>query len=151
MSVQKIASEAKLRIDEIEARYPRFWTDLGVNDVVVILRIVSEAFNSINQLARECTDVDESRLLTHEQLNNIMGLFSELQDNFFPMAHTDAPLGALKIINAVRSRELWSLQEEISLRLFQRVDYISSLYDQARAESQDLRHINEEMNRVLNP
>lgn len=53
MSIQKIASTAKDRFDEIEARFPRFWSDLSVNGVSAVLRIVSEAFHSLNQLARE--------------------------------------------------------------------------------------------------
>ena len=118
MSVQKIAATAKDRLDEIEARWPTFWSDLSVNEVSAVLRIVSDAFESLNQLARESADAEESKLLTPKQMGHILGLFGELQDNFFPMAHTQAPLSDLKIINGPESQQLLSIQKYGMERLY---------------------------------
>ena len=52
MSIQKIASLTKNQINELEARSENFWSNQGVNEVSAILRIVSEAFGSLNHLAR---------------------------------------------------------------------------------------------------
>jgi hypothetical protein len=99
MTIHNIAVAAKNHLDELEERSPRFWNDLGVDEVAAILRLISNAFFSMNQLASEASDIDKSKILSGVQLEKIMCLLSELTDNFFPMAHTQDHLGNLKIIN----------------------------------------------------
>jgi hypothetical protein len=158
MSIQEIVSTAKAQLDEIEARSPRFWTDLGVDEVSVVLRIVGESFRSINQLARESDGADESKLLTQEQLRNVLGLLNDLGDNFFPMAHTQEPLGALKIINGEEANRLDSFQERsidgLSARmrtLSEIINETSNLLNDTQAEINNLKRFQEQMHQVLNP
>ena len=141
MSIQKIAATAKDRLDEIEARCPTFWSDLSVNEVSGVLQIVSDAFESLNQLARESADAEESKLLTPKQMKHILCLFGELHENFFPMAHTQAPLDDLIIINGRKSEELL---------LFQRYG-IERLSREIEDRITELEWSNEEMKRVFNP
>jgi hypothetical protein len=158
MSVQEIAVNAKNRLDEFEARSPRFWTNLGVGEVSAVLRIVGEAFRLLDQLARESDGADESTLLTQEQLRNILGLLNDLGDNFFPMAHTQEPLGALKIINGEEANRLDSFQERSIDGLSARMRTLSEIINETlhllndtQAEINNLKRFQEQMHQVLNP
>lgn len=130
MSLEQICNSTKCRLDDIEGRIPNFWKNLNVYDVAVILRIVSEQFAAVHDLAKNNKDFDQHKMLSQEQMQNIMDLFQELTDNFFPMAHTSDRLGNLRIINYLHFRDLWAMQRE-------------SIYN--------LTNSNEMMERVLNP
>ena len=151
MSIQEIVSTAKAQLDEIEARSPRFWTDLGVDEVSVVLQIVGESFRSINQLARESDGADESKLLTNEQIQNILGLLGWLEDTFFPMAHTQERLGHLKIINGEDGNRLHSFQEHSFNNLSEQIRIMSLLLKEMKREFNDLKESHEQMRTVLNP
>jgi hypothetical protein len=130
MSLEQICNSTKCRLDDIEGRVPNFWNNLNVYDVAVILRIVSEQFAAVYDLAKDNEDFDQRKIISQEQMQNIMGLFQELTDNFFPMAHTSDRLGNLRIINLSHLSELWAMQRE-------------GIYTLTRS--------NEMMERVLNP
>jgi hypothetical protein len=151
MSIEKIASSAKNQLDELEARSENFWSGQGVNEVSAILKIVSRAFHSLNHLARESSSADLSSLLSDEQLNNILGLFNELEDNFFPMAHTSAPLGSLKIIDAQKGNKLLSYQQEDIHMLENFLRMLSDSLNQMEKVSTNLKKTNERLRDVLNP
>jgi len=151
MSIQKIVSSVKIQVDELEARFPRFWTDLSVNDVSAVLRIVSETFYSLHRLARESDGADESKFLTQEQLQRILGLFGELENNFFPMAHTQERLGRLKIINGEEGNRLHSFQEHSICKLSEQIRIMSLLLKEMQREFNDLKESREQMRTVLNP
>jgi hypothetical protein len=101
MSIQQIAASAKSSIDVLEERVPNFWSNLGVNEVSTILRIVSFAFLSMDRLARE-KQSNEAQLMSDEQLKKIIELMDDLADNFFPMAHTQEPYQNLRIVSFSR-------------------------------------------------
>ena len=103
MSIQQIAASAKSSIDDLEERVPNFWSNLGVNEVSAILRIVSFAFLSMDRLARE-KQSNEAQLMSDEQLKKISELMDDLADNFFPMAHTQEPYQNLRIVSYQRFR-----------------------------------------------
>jgi hypothetical protein len=112
MSLEKIYEATKTELDDIEQRAPRFWIDLSASEAAFILRIVSEQFYAVHKLLKESGGLDEKKLLSQEQMQNIMGLFQELVDNFFPMAHTSDPLGNLRIINYTQLREILLIQKQ---------------------------------------
>jgi hypothetical protein len=64
-------------------------------------------------------------------VDKILSILSELIDNFFPMAHTDRPLGQLKIVDLEKIRE---------------IEYI--LNGLRRAEEEKLM-LNHELSRIL--
>ena len=49
---------------------------------------------------------DSEAFLSKSEIAKIDNLFRELGDNFFPMAHTTAPLRVLKIVNARQYEDL---------------------------------------------
>ena len=104
MSLQKICEAAKSELDSIDEEYPRFWSNLSPNDVSVVLRIVSTYFYSAHKLALEDENIDNSKIPSQQQVKEIMGLFQELQDNFFPMAHSIKSLGKLRIVDSEEIR-----------------------------------------------
>ena len=112
MSLEKIYEATKTELDDIEQRAPRFWIDLSASEAAFILRIVSEQFYAVHKLLKESGELDEKKLLSQEQMQNIMGLFQELVDNFFPMAHTSDPLGNLRIINYEHLHEILLIQQQ---------------------------------------
>jgi hypothetical protein len=151
MSLEKICNSTKSRLDEIEERFPTFWNNLNADDVVVILRIVSEQFSAVHDLVRENEDIDQKKILSQEQMQKIMGLFQELSDNFFPMAHTQEPLGRLKIINGEEGNRLHSFQEHSIGNLSEQIRIMSLLLKEMQREFNDLKESREQMRTVLNP
>jgi hypothetical protein len=88
-------------------------------------------------------------------MSNVMGLFQELVDNFFPMAHTQEPLGALKIINGEEANRLDSFQERsidgLSARmrtLSEIINETSNLLNDTQAEINNLKRFQEQMHQV---
>ncbi len=103
MTVQEIASAAKHHIDDLEGRAPNFWSNLGVDEISAILRVVTHVFSSMHSLARQ-GQPDSSHLLTDEQMQKVVALMDDLADNFFPMAHTQEPYQNLRIVSYQRFR-----------------------------------------------
>ena len=158
MSLEKIYEEAKNDLDDIERRCPNFWNNLTASDVSVILKIVSQQFFATHNLLKKSDDFDREKLLSQEQMSNVMGLFQELVDNFFPMAHTQEPLGRLKIINGEEGNRLDSFQERsidgLSARmrtLSEIINETSNLLNDTQAEINNLKRFQEQMHKVLNP
>jgi hypothetical protein len=151
MSLEKIYEEAKIDFDDIEQRIPRFWNDLSTCDVAAILRIVSDQFFAVHNLLEKNKDFDRHKLLSQEQMLNIMGLFQELVDNFFPMAHTQERFGRLKIINGEDGNRLHSFQEHSIDRLSEHMRMMSALLNEMQREFNDLKQSHEEFRTVLNP
>jgi hypothetical protein len=128
MSIQQISASAKSSIDDLEERAPNFWSNLGVNEVSAILRIVSFAFLSMDRLARE-KQSNEAQLMSDEQLKKIIELMDDLANNFFPMAHTREPYQNLRIVSFSRfqliiernARDIDELQE-----LLQQIDHLKN-------------------------
>jgi hypothetical protein len=119
---------------------------------------VSEQFAAVHDLVRKNEGIDQEKLFSQEQMQNIMGLFQELTDNFFPMAHTQEPLGLLKIINGEEANRLDSFQERsidgLSARmrtLSEIINETSNLLNDTQAEINNLKRFQEQMHQVLNP
>lgn len=74
-------------------------------------------------------------------MEHILCLFSELHENFFPIAHTQAPLDDLIIINGRKSQKLLAFQEHC----------IARLREETKASITGLKMISEKMPKVLNP
>lgn len=60
---------------------------------------------------------DSEAFLSKSDIEKISGLFKELGDNFFPMAHTTAPLSSLKIVNAYEYGNLNNRVEDFLLNI----------------------------------
>jgi hypothetical protein len=151
MSFERIYEVAKKDLDNIEQRFPTFRNNLNADGVVIILRIVSEQFSAVHDHIRENEGIDQEKLFSQEQMQNIMGLFQELTDNFFPMAHTQERLGRLKIINGEEGNRLHSFQEHSIGNLSEQIRIMSLLLKEMQSEFNDLKESREQMRTVLNP
>ena len=151
MTIQNIAAAAKNYLDELEERSPRFWDDIGTDQVAAILRLISNVFFSMNQLAKETHDIDKSKMLNDVQLEKIMGILSELTDNFFPMAHTQDKLGNLRIINYRESVSVMNEREQATHEMLDYLRHIKYLNDQVNNLVDQLNKNSERMNQILNP
>ena len=144
MSLQKICEAAKSELDSIDEEYPSFWSNLAANDVSAVLRIVSTYFYSVHKLALEDENIDNSKIPSQQQVKEIMGLFQELQDNFFPMAHSIKSLGKLRIVDSEEIRYVELGNRALIERLTHGVSTIKS-------EINSLESNNELLARLFNP
>ena len=85
---------------------------------------------------------DSDAFLSKSEISKISGLFKELGDNFFPMAHTTAPLRDLKIVNARAYDNLTYRVEALLLN-------ITNSSEIALAESIEMNERNIRLNREL--
>ena len=85
---------------------------------------------------------DSDAFLSKSEISKISGLFKELGDNFFPMAHTTAPLRDLKIVNARAYENLTYRVEALLLN-------ITNNSEIALAESIEMNERNIRLNRKL--
>ncbi len=151
MTIQNIAAAAKNYLDELEERSPRFWSDLGVDEVAAILRLISNVFFSMNQLASEAGNIDRSRILSDVQLEKIMSLLSELTDNFFPMAHTQDSLGNLRIVNYREFVLIKRMHDDHMHQMHDCLNHIKDLSNHANNLHYQLTQNSERIDQILNP
>jgi hypothetical protein len=150
MSIQEIAASTKSWIDDLEERVPNFWSNLGVNEVSAILRIVSFTFLSMDKLARE-GHPNEAQLISEDQLQKIIELMDDLSDNFFPMAHTQEPYQNLRIVSFRKfqlilerhAHDVGMLQE-----LLQQIDHLKGTVVR---KIEDIEDNAERLHEVFNP
>ena len=98
-------------------------------------------------------------LLSVKEVTKIDNLFRELGDNFFPMAHTTAPLRELKIVNALHYEDLNARLEYLIINHAEH--YENNLATSIETKERDirlnreliaeLRNLREEIRIVLNP
>ena len=149
MSLEKIYEVAKKDLDNIEQRFPTFWNNLNADDVVLILRIVSEQFSAVHDLVRENEGIDQEKLFSQEQMQNVMGLFQELTNNFFPMAHTTEPVLGLRILNDRELNQLWRFQKNDIERFDQTLESVQSAVDQLNTRFMEMNNADESMINLL--
>lgn len=104
-------------------------------------------------------DPDSVAFLSENDKTKIDNLFRELGHNFFPMAHTDAPLRNLKIVNALQ-------YEDLNTRVNYLITNYAEHYENNMATSiemkerdirlnreliAELRNLREEIRTLLNP
>lgn len=70
---------------------------MGPDDLAYFLRIFREISNSLFEILRDDTGLATNRL-SDDEMRKVDGVFAELANNFFPMAHTNRPLAELQII-----------------------------------------------------
>ena len=145
MSLEKIYEVAKKDLDNIEQRFPTFWNNLNADDVVVILRIVSEQFAAVHDLVRENEGIDQEKLFSQEQMQNIIGLFQELTNNFFPMAHTTEPVFGLRILNDRELNKLWRFQKNDIEVFDQKLKSVQFAADQLNTRFIEMNNADESM------
>jgi len=149
MNLEKICNSTKSRLDEIEERFPNFWNNLNADYVVVILRIVSEQFAAVHDLVRENEDIDQKKLLSQEQIQNIMSLFQELTNNFFSMARTTEPVLGLRILNDRELNQLWCLQKNDIEVFDQKLEFVQFAADQLNTRFMEMNNEDESMINLL--
>jgi len=102
---------------------------------------------------------DSDAFLSKSEITKISGLFKELGDNFFPMAHTTAPLRDLKIVNA-RAYEnlnyrvenfLMNVTDNCEVTLASSIEMNERNIRLNRELIAELRDLREDMGPILNP
>lgn len=149
MSLEKIYEVAKKDLDNIEQRFPTFWNNLNADDVVLILRIVSEQFAAVHDLVRKNEGIDQEKLFSQEQMQNVMGLFQELMNNFFPMAHTTEPVFGLRILNDRELNQLWRFQKNDIEHFYQSLESVQVAVDQLNTRFMEINNSDESMINLL--
>jgi hypothetical protein len=81
--------ELLIRVSDSRAMTP--------SDVACFLGIFREISNPLFKTLSDNSSLAPHRL-SDEEIRTIDGVFAELADNFFPMAHSNKPLGALQIV-----------------------------------------------------
>ena len=71
---------------------------MNVDDISGVLRRIESILHGYIEFLNNHEDVLEENKITENQSMFFQYFLSELSDNFFPMAHTQAPLRNLKII-----------------------------------------------------
>jgi hypothetical protein len=112
-----------------------------VHKISSIIRVVAQTFEDLHTRSDNSSNAAELLMLSERQMRDIMGVLYELIQNFFPMAHTNAPLQELRILN----------EKELNERL-QEIDYITN---QMQIRNQDMynhaAHFIRELKNITNP
>jgi hypothetical protein len=150
MSVEQIASSAKRQIDDLEGRVPRFWSNLTVDEISAVLRVVTHVFSSMHSLAKQGQS-DNSQLLSDVQTQKVVALMDDLADNFFPMAHTCEPYQNLRIVSFTRFQsviEKNAYDIDVLQELMQQIERLQS---NVNSRLEEIESNAERLHEVFNP
>jgi hypothetical protein len=117
----------------------------------VLLKYVAYSNKQIEQ--------DSDAFLSKNEITKIDNLFRELGDNFFPMAHTSAPLSRLKIVNSYEYENLNNRTENFLIKVTNNceINLATSIEMNERNIRlnrellDELKNLREEIRIVLNP
>ena len=140
MEIQKIAIDLRSNIDHImqsEDRNNVFGAAFLIDKINVFFRHYISYFNQKNL---ENSDLQ----FTNQQIAYLDSMLSELSGNFFPMDHTNAPLGALQITNREEINSELQTIENLHRHMEHLLRDIGQLVKQA-AEAED------RLNQLANP
>jgi hypothetical protein len=106
-------------------------------DVALFLSISSEALINYIRNSNEQLAEDDPGYINTIAIEKIRSIFSELSNNFFPMAHTNGPLEQLKIIDREQIHQIRNTFNEFR-----------AIEEARRYQSENLRRIDEERLRL---
>ena len=111
--------------------------DLSPMQIAEFLDICRRSLCEYIRHANEQLGVDSEAYIPAKELQSINSVFSELSDNFFPMAHYNGPLRDLQIVDKLEF-----------LRIKRSLEYMENISNTANEISKELR---DAIQRLINP
>ena len=120
--------EIGIELNEALGQFERGAHNMCPDEVALFLRASSEAL--VNYIRNSNVQLGEGAMgyVPTIEIEKIQSVFQELADNFFPMAHTNRPLGELRIFEIdkirmiemflVRSNDLEASRRDLNERFF---------------------------------
>ena len=100
MGLQQIGTE----LNEALSQFELGAHNMSPDEVALFLRISSEALVNYIRSSNDQLGEDAMGFVPPVEIDKIYFIFRELIDNFFPMAHTNRPLGELRIFEMDKIR-----------------------------------------------
>jgi len=155
MEIEYISAQLK----ESSQRFDRETLSMGPYDTANFLLLCGEILLKYVEYSNKQIEPDSQAFLSKSDISKIDGLFRELGNNFFPMAHTDAPLRNLRIVNVQQFENLNNRIENFFMNSIQASEDIFrtniSINERNIAVSHamldDLQNLREQIRDVLNP
>ena len=91
-------------------RYDGETLSMGPYETANLLLLCGEILLKYIEYSNKQIEPDSQAFISKSDISKVDDLFRELGNNFFPMAHTQAPLDDLIIINGRKSEELLLFQ-----------------------------------------
>jgi len=115
MTIEYISAQLK----EESQRFGRDTLSMGPYDTANFLLLCGEILLKYVEYSNQQIEPDSQAFLSKSDISKIDNLFRELGNNFFPMAHTDAQIRYLKIVNAQQYEGLNERIENVFMNLAQ--------------------------------
>ena len=140
-------------------RFSRETLSMGPYETANFLLLCGEILLKYVEYSNKQLEPDSQAYLSESDISKIDDLFQELGHNFFPMAHTEAPIRNLKIVNAQQYENLNERVENVFMH-FTRVSKIIMAANievnernigLSREMLDDLQNLREQIRDVLNP
>ena len=155
MTIEYISAQLK----EESQRFSRETLSMGPYDTANFLLLCGEILLKYVEYSNKQLEPDSQAFLSKSDITKIDGLFRELGDNFFPMAHTDAPIRNLKIVNALQYENLNERVQNVFMNLTQvsetilatNIDINQRNIALSHEMLDDLQNLRTEIRDVLNP
>ena len=155
MEIEYISAQLK----ESSQRYDRETLSMGPYDTANFLLLCGKILLKYVEYSNKQLEPDSQAFLSKSDITKIDGLFRELGDNFFPMAHTDAPRRNLKIVNALQYENLNERVQNVFMNLTQvsetilatNIDINQRNIALSHEMLDDLQNLRTEIRDVLNP
>jgi hypothetical protein len=155
MTIEYISAQLK----EESQRFERDTLSMGPYDTANFLLLCGEMLLKYVEYSNQQIEPDSQAFLSKSDTSKIDSLFRELGNNFFPMAHTDAQLRYLKIVNAQQYESLNERVENVFINLAQvsetilatNIDINHRNIELSREMLDDLQRLRTEIRDVLNP
>ena len=155
MEIEYISAQLK----ESSQRYDRETLSMGPYDTANFLLLCGEILLKYVEYSNKQIEPDSQAFLSVSDIDKIDSLFRELGNNFFPMAHTNAPIRDLKIVNAYEYENISNRVENFLLYAtenFERNLEISNEMNERNIRLNrdiiaELRNLKEQIGDVLNP
>jgi hypothetical protein len=155
MTLEFISSQLK----EKSQRFDSETLSMGPYDTANVLLLCGEILLKYVEYSNKQLEPDSQAFLSKSDISKIDGLFRELGNNFFPMAHTDEPLRNLRIVNTQQFENLNDRIENVIMHFTQTSEDILrttiNINERNIAVSlemlNDLQNLREQIRDVLNP
>ena len=155
MTLEYISSQLK----EESQRFDSETLSMGPYDTANFLMLCGEILLKYVEYSNKQLEPDSQAFLSKSDISKIDSLFRELGDNFFPMAHTTAPLRDLKIVNAYEYENLNNRVENFLLTMTDKCEQNLAISVEMNERNillnreliDELRNLREHIRDVLNP
>lgn len=113
MTLEYISAQLK----EESQRFNRETLSMGPYDTANFLLLCGKILLKYVENSNQQIEPDSQAFLSESDITKIDGLFRELGDNFFPMAHTETPLRNLRIVNALQYENINDRVQNVFMNL----------------------------------